>query len=65
MHNLVCDDTCHWYIPSWLVDKGLQLGLHLIIGQEGLVARVSDSQGIPVLEQGGPGLEQSTHTQRA
>ena len=45
------------------MDEGLQLSLDLIVGQEGLVARVSDCQGIPVLEQGGPGLEQSTHTQ--
>ena len=35
-------------LPARLVDVFLQTGLDLIIGQEGHVARVSDSQEVPV-----------------
>ena len=45
-------------VRSRSVDVGLQFSLDLVVREEGLVAGVSDCQGIPVLEQCGPGLEQ-------
>ena len=45
------------YSRSGLMDVRLQLSLHLIIGKECLVARMGDSQSVPVLQQGGPGLK--------
>lgn len=34
--------------PAWFVSVGLQACLHLIIGEEGHVARVVDSQELPI-----------------
>ena len=45
--------------PPWLVNEGLELSLDLIIREEGLVAGVSDSQGIPVVKERRPRLEET------
>ena len=46
-------------------DVGLQLCFDLIVGEEGLVARVRHCQRVPVLQQSRPRLEQpAAHTQR-
>ena len=45
--------------PPWLVNEGLELSLDLIVGEEGLVAGVSDSQSVPVVKERWPRLEET------
>lgn len=48
--------------PARLVDELLQPCFDLIIGEESHVPRVSNSQAVPISQQGGPRLHTHTHT---
>ena len=48
------------YQPARFFNEWLQLCLHLIVSEEGLVGRVGHRKGIPVLEQCAPGLEETS-----